>query len=173
MRHHRLPIGPCPLLHRFQLGAEWIWNHIPALLERLGTPPETYQLLDFYHVMQHLQAEADAAFPQESERKKWFNSARSYLKRGKITALLQQMTAIRNSAHGDPSQIMTAQINYLTKGQLEGRLNYAQIAALKLPIGSGAVESLIRQVCTLRMKGNGKFWYATMLRFSYMPAVSG
>jgi hypothetical protein len=29
---------------------------------------------------------------------------------------------------------------------------------MKLPIGSGAVESLIRQVIKLRLKGNGKFW---------------
>lgn len=49
-------------------------------------------------------------------------------------------------------------ISYLTKAHLEGRLNYAEIAVLKLPIGSGAIESLIRQVVNLRMKGNGKFW---------------
>ncbi len=29
---------------------------------------------------------------------------------------------------------------------------------MKLPIGSGAVESLIRQVVNLRLKGTGKFW---------------
>lgn len=99
-----------------------------------------------------------AAFPQDNERNKWFNSARSLLKKGKINALLEQMTAISGSAQGDPREIMISQINYLTKGHKEGRLNYAFIAALKLPIGSGAIESLIRQVVNLRMKGNGKFW---------------
>ena len=29
---------------------------------------------------------------------------------------------------------------------------------MKMPIGSGAIESLIRQVVNLRLKGNGKFW---------------
>jgi hypothetical protein len=29
---------------------------------------------------------------------------------------------------------------------------------MHLPIGSGAIESLIRQVINLRLKGNGKFW---------------
>ena len=29
---------------------------------------------------------------------------------------------------------------------------------MNLPIGSGAIESLIRQVVNLRLKGNGKFW---------------
>ena len=101
---------------------------------------------------------ANAAFSQDTERKKWFKQARASLKRGKITALLEQMTACSKQAHGEPQEIMTAQINYLTKGYAGGRLNYAKVANLKLPIGSGAVESLIRQVVNLRMKGNGKFW---------------
>ncbi len=39
-----------------------------------------------------------------------------------------------------------------------GLLNYNKISQLNLPIGSGAVESLIRQAVNLRLKGNGKFW---------------
>lgn len=139
-------------------GAEWIWNHIPTLLKRLGSPTETHQLLDFYHVTQHLQTFADAAFSQDSERKKWFYSARSYLKKGQITTLLEKMNELNKQTNGEQSEIMAAQINYLTKGYVEDRLNYAKLAALKLPIGSGAVESLIRQVVNLRLKGNGKFW---------------
>lgn len=138
-------------------GAEWIWNHIPTLLKRLGGPnPE--QLLDFYHVTEHLQDFANAAFSQADERKTWFNQARSELKRGKLTPVLEEMKTIRKKARGSRRQIMTSQINYLTKGCEKGRLNYDQVAALKLPIGSGAVESLIRQVVNLRLKGNGKFW---------------
>ena len=37
-------------------------------------------------------------------------------------------------------------------------MNYAEVLARKLPIGSRAIESLIRQVVNLRMKGNSKFW---------------
>lgn len=138
--------------------AEWIWKHIPALLERLGSPTATYQLLDFYHVTEHLYAFAEAAFPEASERKKWFHSARSDLKKSKITSLIEEMIALSQQANGEPLKIMMTEINHLTKGHVGGRLNYAKIAALKLPIGSGAVESLIRQVVNLRMKGNGKFW---------------
>lgn len=138
--------------------AEWIWKHIPTLLKRLGSPTETYHLLDFYHVTEHLHAFAEAAFSQAPELLKWFYSARSDLKRGKITQLLEQMTALGKQANGEPLEIMMTEINHLTKAHVEGRLNYAKIAALKLPIGSGAIESLVRQVVNLRMKGNGKFW---------------
>ncbi|MHC5854933.1 MAG: ISLre2 family transposase, partial [Nostoc sp.] len=37
-------------------------------------------------------------------------------------------------------------------------LKYNLVASQKLPLGSGAVESLIRQAVNLRMKGNSKFW---------------
>jgi hypothetical protein len=37
-------------------------------------------------------------------------------------------------------------------------LNYAKVLARRLPIGSGAMESLICQVVNLRMKENSQFW---------------
>ena len=42
-------------------GAEWIWNHIPPLLKRLNCPTP-YQLLDFYHVTEHLQDGSRCSF---------------------------------------------------------------------------------------------------------------
>lgn len=138
-------------------GAKWIWKHIPPLLKRLNGPVP-HQLIDFYHVTEHLQDFADAAFSPEKERKTWFKQARCDLKRGKIASLLEKMKTIRKSARGQRRQIMTEQINYLQGGFEKGRLNYEQISGFKLPIGSGAVESLIRQVVNLRLKGNGKFW---------------
>ena len=59
---------------------------------------------------------------------------------------------------GKASFPVANQIGYFTKGQQGGRLNYDQVAEMKLPIGSGAIESLIRQVVNLRITGNGKFW---------------
>lgn len=68
------------------------------------------------------------------------------------------MLALTKQADSESHNIMNSQINYLTKAAEDGRLNYAQISAHKLPIGSGAIESLVRQVVNLRLKGNGKFW---------------
>lgn len=139
-------------------GAELIWHQIPPLLKRLGCETKTYQLLYFYHATQHLYSFADAAFPNESERQFWFKSARSYLKKGKINSLLESMQTLTKQANGELHKSLNSQINYLTKASEDGRLNYAQISAQKLPIGSGAIESLVRQVVNLRLKGNGKFW---------------
>lgn len=139
-------------------GAEWIWHHIPPLLDRLGAATKTYQLLDFYHATQHLHSFAEAAFLNESERQLWFKSASKHLKRGKINSLIESMLTLTKQADGEGRTVMNSQINYLTKATENGRLNYAQISDLKLPIGSGAIESLVRQVVNLRLKGNGKFW---------------
>jgi hypothetical protein len=61
-------------------GAEWIWQHIPPLLNQLGCEKITHYLLDFYHAAEHLQSYADAAFNDQKERMVWFKTARSDLK---------------------------------------------------------------------------------------------
>jgi len=139
-------------------GAEWIWLHIPPLLNRLGCGHLTHYLLDFYHATEHLQRFADAAFNDAQTRKNWFWAARSNLKKGKIFSLIEQMKQDRKSVRGSRRQILTSQINYFHKRGAKGLFNYQKIRKLNLPIGSGAVESLIRQAVNLRLKGNGKFW---------------
>ncbi|MEM6404110.1 MAG: ISLre2 family transposase [Cyanobacteria bacterium P01_D01_bin.116] len=139
-------------------GAEWIWKHIPPLLEKLNSPLETYQLLDFYHATEHLQVFADNSFTQDSERKQWFKQTRSALKKGKINSIIQEMNKLSLEFTGERRKNIDREINYFIKGNKEGRFNYHKISSLKLPIGSGAVESLIRQAVNLRLKGNSKFW---------------
>jgi hypothetical protein len=49
-------------------------------------------------------------------------------------------------------------INYLERHGKAGHLDYAKFRRRKLPVGSGAIESAIRRVINLRMKGNSIFW---------------
>ena len=54
-------------------------------------------------------------------------------------------------------------------------MDYARIAASKLPIGSGAIESAIRRVVNLRLKGASIYWHkrsaeAVLLLRSYYKA---
>lgn len=140
-------------------GAKWIWQHIPPLLQRLGCSLQSTQgLLDFYHAAEHLRTFAEAAFTQSKEQQAWFGQARSALKRGESANLLDQMKTLSQKMRGQRRSIMTSEIQYFLKFHQQGRLGYSQVAAMKMPIGSGAIESLIRQVVNLRLKGNGKFW---------------
>jgi hypothetical protein len=159
---------------------------IPPLLTRLGCPLETYQLFDFYHVMENLKVFADVAFHEEAQSKEWFKKARKTLKKGNAKSLISQMDELIAVATGERCKIMVGKRNYLLDAYREGRLNYDKAITQKLPIGSGAIESLIRQVANfatgilpggaklpgriilprrfrkicvnLRIKGNSKFW---------------
>ena len=107
---------------------------------------------------EHLSNFAEAAFQSEKEKQKWFKKARSWLKRGKIPQLLSEMITLRKPTRSQRRSQLSKEINCLRKIWEAGRLNYPQMTDKKLPIGSGAIESLIRQGVNLRLKGNGKFW---------------
>jgi hypothetical protein len=138
-------------------GALWMWERIPALLRRLGCPEDRIiELLDFYHATGHLSVFAEIAFSNPKAAQAWFKKACAALKRGPATTLLQQMQTLCAQAKSKHRASLTKELEYFQTRL--SRLQYAQVATLKLPIGSGAVESLLRQVVNLRIKGAGKFW---------------
>jgi hypothetical protein len=139
-------------------GQDWMWNDIPPLLEKLGCDSNTtYYLQDFYHVTEHLSSFAETAFSQEAEKKTWFKQACSQLKKGKSLQLIAEMKKLMHQEACDKKDL-NKDIKHLIKIQSNDRINYPLILQKKLPIGSGAIESLIRQAVNLRLKGNGKFW---------------
>ena len=56
-----------------------------------------------------------------------------------------------------PSMV-TGVIAYLQKHGDAGRLKYPTFRSLGVPLGSGAIESSIRRVVNMRVKGNAIFW---------------
>ena len=50
------------------------------------------------------------------------------------------------------------EINYLTKHSEAGRLRYNCFRCRGVPLGSGAIESTIRRVINLRLKGTSIYW---------------
>ena len=139
-------------------GALWIWQRIPALLKRLGLPTEhLMELLDFYHASSQLKEFAEAAFNKPQQVQQWFKSARSSLRRGKLKRVLGRMKKLLKQKHSKTRQeVLTQVFNYFN--HQDERFDYPGIKAMNFPMGSGAIESLIRQVVNLRLKGNGKFW---------------
>ena len=49
------------------------------------------------------------------------------------------------------------EVRYLTKHSDAGRLRYNCFRCRGVPMGSGVIESTIRRVINLRLKGNGIF----------------
>ena len=153
----KLGIATCQRVLLLADGARWMWKHIPPLLQRLGVASSKIsQLIDFYHAVEHLHAFAQLAFDSSAEQSRWVNKSRSLLKRGHFDTLLSRMKTLLASTDGQPRDKMNSALSYFSEHP--ERFEYKRVAALNLPIGSGSIESLVRQVVNLRLKGNGKFW---------------
>ena len=140
-------------------GAHWIWDHIPPLLYELGCRPEQIvQVLDHCHAVQHLYQLGEALFGATAKGKAWAKKWAKKLKKGHAKSLVTEIRRYLTDKVGkDPDEVQT-QYDYFQRHQTNGRLDYACFKAQKLPIGSGVVESLIRQVVNLRLKSCSKAW---------------
>ena len=136
-------------------GAPWIWKRVPLLVQALGLAAEqVHELLDFYHAVHHLgQVAALRKDWSAKARTRWRTHQRRLLMRGEVE---QVITAVRDLCRGRNSKAIRKHREYFIKNQ--HRMAYAQLMALKLPIGSGAIESAVRRVVNLRLKGPSLFW---------------
>jgi len=155
-------------------GARWIWNRVGALLRRLGIEPEQInELVDFYHAVEHLgKIAALRRSWSVQERQAWIARQRRRLLKGKVDEV---QAAINAQCGSRPSKALKRERDYFKRNIGRGRMDYARIAALKMPIGSGAIESAIRRVVNLRLKGPSIYWHkksaeAVLLLRSYYKA---
>jgi hypothetical protein len=136
-------------------GAPWIWNRIPELIKRLGlAPDQVHQLIDFYHAVEHLaKAAALCKGWSSSQRKRWLRTHRNLLLQGQVEQVIDALQAI---GRGRGRKAIRAQRDYFVKNR--ARMAYGRLRAIQMPIGSGCVESAIRRVVNLRLKGPCTFW---------------
>jgi hypothetical protein len=137
-------------------GAHWIWNRVPNLIEALGLNSDrVYELVDFYHAVEHLGKVAGLRKNWSGkERKSWVAKQRHRLLKGEPIAVVQSVQAL---CRGRNSKAIKTERDYFVRN--EQRLAFSAMKALNLPIGSGAIESSIRRVVNMRLKGPCIFWY--------------
>jgi hypothetical protein len=138
-------------------GARSIWKRFDKLVADgiLGSA-RIIQLIDFYHAVEHLGAFAEACSHYDRARRtRWRNQTRGLLRAGKLNSVLADMDRII-AAHPRNTTLKTER-NYFHRNRL--RFSYAWARRLHLPIGSGPMESAIRRVINLRLKGPGIFWH--------------
>jgi hypothetical protein len=139
-------------------GATWIWKRVGAMFKRLGLKPEQgMELVDFYHVVEHLHTLAGLKKKNWSQKQKrgWITRQTNRLKRGEVVAFME---AVRKFSKGQRSKDWRRERDYLLRNAKAGRLNYGLAREQQLPIGSGIIESTVRRVLNLRMKGASIFW---------------
>ncbi len=168
----RLNIGESDWVLFVADGARWIWKRVGALMSSLGrTPGRYYELVDFYHAVEHLGKIANLQKGwKKAQRKRWVTKYRRLLFKGAINDVLGE---IRRLCRGKRSKKLNTERNYFVRNR--GRMKYAEIRQKGLPIGSGAMESAIRRVVNLKLKGASIYWLrehaeAMLLLRSYFKA---
>jgi hypothetical protein len=138
-------------------GAPWIWKRLDWIVAQVKLEPSrVVEVLDWCHAVHHLSV-ALAELPlTESQRKGLYQRLRGLLKDGKSQDVIAELKVL---AVNEPDESpMWREIRYLTKHTDAGRLGYNCFRCRSVPIGSGAIESTIRRVINLRLKGNGIYW---------------
>ena len=137
-------------------GAEWIWNRV----KDLGNP-KSVEILDFYHAADYLSKTCKELYGEETpDYYAHYPRWTKLLYRGKATVVIEEFTEMLAGARTDERRkLLRLQIGYL-RDNLH-RMDYPRYRRMRLPIGSGTVESACKNVIGGRMKLGGMTWSPT------------
>jgi hypothetical protein len=154
---HRLGAAQADVVAFVADGAPWIWKRLDWIVAQVKLDPcRVVEVLDWCHGVHHLSV-ALAALPlTEDRRRELYNRLRGLLKEGRSRVVLDELETLAASESEDSP--VWREIRYLTKHAEAGRLRYSCFRCRGLPMGSGAIESTIRRVINLRLKGNSVYW---------------
>lgn len=154
---HRLGAAQAKAVVFLADGAPWIWDRLDWVVQRVGLAMRrTTGVLDFCHAVHHISLALQAVGLEDAERQRVYRQCRKWLRAGQVSTVIAALT-VRAWELPEESPAWVA-IAYLEKHQAAGHLDYAQFHRRGLPLGSGAIESAVRRVVNLRLKGNGLLW---------------
>jgi DNA polymerase III epsilon subunit-like protein len=137
-------------------GASWIWKRVPDLRASLGLADlRVIEIVDWAHAAEKLMPPAKAAFQEPKQQQHWFKRMRTCLKHGDVSTILTALHAL--DARNDKDQVIRTAIHYFQTHQ--ARMQYEQFRSKGLPLGSGSIESGVRRIVNLRLKGASLFWH--------------
>lgn len=130
-------------------GARWLWE-VAALHF-----PNAIQILDWYHLSEHVHAAAAVLYGQGSDEAKHFSEARlDELWEGRSSQTLGELRSLRKQFRaGSKRETLRQLITYLENNRQ--RINYPRYRELGLKIGSGQVEGACKSLVGARCKQAG------------------
>ena len=139
-------------------GARWIWDRVGELVKAVGIAPERFvAVVDYFHAVEHLRDVADLMKNWSAKtRRSFIRHYKQVLRQGDVEEVI---AAIDELCVGRNATALTVERDYFAKNA--DLMRYADFERRGLPIGSGAVESAVRQIVNQRLKSNGMFWLET------------
>ena len=134
-------------------GAEWIWDRVSDISNE-----HSIEVLDFFHASEHLSDLCKLLYGEDTlDYKDNYENCRSLAYKGKIGKVIKILKKLKDdckkSSHRDELQ---RQINYFENNQ--HRMRYDKFRKMKIPIGSGTIESACKHVIGKRLKLSGMIW---------------
>ena len=147
---HRLGANCCRDIELVADGADWIWQ------ETGKYQPGCVQVLDFYHLCQHLWAAADAWFgPETNEGRQWIKQQKERLLGDEADAVIAEV--ISWQTRKKTSKVIKRRlIAYLQTHR--HRINYKTLREQGYDIGSGIMEASCKTVVKSRLARAGMRW---------------
>jgi hypothetical protein len=123
-------------------GAAWIWNIADEYF------PVSRQIVDWFHATQHLSQAAQSRYPNDdNQRQRWLKIQRDHLYLGHLEAVIANLEQAG----------LSVETHYFHQHQR--RMQYLEFREEGYPIGSGTVESGVKQF-KQRLTGAGMRWKA-------------
>ncbi len=147
---HQMGYGPSRLSAFIADGSHWLWGLAQGRFNR------AIQILDFWHVCEHVGTCAKAFFGEGSEAaRSWSLRVCGTLRAGQVAEALREVErlAARSPAKRQAKHDL---VTYLTNNR--DRMDYPRYEALGLPIGSGEVEAQCKTLVQSRCKQAGMRW---------------
>ena len=154
---HRLGAAQAEVVVFGADGAPWVWERLDWVQKRVGVPQQrVVRVLDWCHAVHNLSLALEALGLAAEQRQRLFGKLRGWLRRGWCGLVLNELERL-GEEQGSP-QALEQPLGYLSKHALAGHLAYSKFKRQGLPLGSGAIESAVRRVLNLRLKGPGLMW---------------
>jgi hypothetical protein len=158
MRLHQVGASQAEVVAFRSDGAPWIWERLEWVIQRLGLRAGQVSCgLDWCHAVHHISLALEPLLVG-AERTRVFKKLRKWLKGGSWQKVVDELLRLGKQADLPKESPLWTEIMFLYRHGEARHLEYATFRRRGLPLGSGAIESAIRRVINLRLKGNSIFW---------------
>jgi hypothetical protein len=129
-------------------------------LFNLAESKDAIQIVDWFHACEYLAPIAKAAFSDDRRRCQWLEQVKTSLWQGQLDAVIAACAAQVNPQRAeDPAH---KAVTYFSNNRQ--RMDYPTYRANGYQIGSGTIESGIKQIAAHRLKVAGARWNASSAR---------
>jgi hypothetical protein len=139
-------------------GAPWIHERLDWVVKRVGLKPnQVSKTLDWCHAVHHISLALEHVVADKDVRRRLFKKLRKWLKQGNWWDVVMELSQLAKDLPADHA--VWTEVSFLDRHGEAGHMDYARFRRRGIPLGSGAIESAIRRVINLRLKGNSINWY--------------